>query len=171
MFKKLDLKKKKELERKCEVFERQYLLNPFMLQTSTDEELSQVINDLAKQYRNSDLAYDVVFNINLESDLLMIYGEFIARLQQQASLKKIEADNLEDKSVYQLRTDWIKSNTDKPPAMSYFEAQAREIVKDIRVEQIKAETMLIRFKKAYSSLETKQNALKKKLDAMRYEEV
>lgn len=151
------------------MFDRNYLFNPFMLQTSSDEELSAEINKLASQYKHSDMPYDVVFNINLESDLLMIYGEFIARLQERADLKKIEADNLRDKTIYKLRTDWVKTTLDKPPAMSYFEAQAEDLVRDIRTEQIKAESMLTRFKKAYSSLETKQNALKKQLEVIKYE--
>lgn len=151
------------------MFEREYLFNPFMLQTSSDEELSNVINDLAKQYKFSDLPYDVVFNINLESDLLMIYGEFIARLQERADLKKIEANNMRDKAMYQLRTEWLKTSLEKAPAMSYFEAQAEDLVKNIRIDQLKAEAMLTRFKKAYTSLETKQNALKKKLESLKYE--
>ena len=153
------------------MFERNYLFNPFLLMTSSDEELSKQINVLANLYRNSDLAYDVVFNINLESDLLMIYGEFIARFQESAEISKLEANNMRDKAVYRLRKEWADTSTDKPPAMSYFEAQAEDLVKDIRIRQIKAEEMLTRFKKAYTSLETKQNALKKKLDAMKYEEL
>lgn len=153
------------------MFERTYLFNPFLLMTSSDEELSKQINILASQYRQSDLAFDVVFNINLESDLLMIYGEFIARLQERASLLKTEADNQRDKNIYKFRKDWKDTSSDKPPAMSYFEAQAEDSVHDTRVKQIKAESMLTRFKKAYASLETKQNALKKKLEAMRYEEL
>lgn len=148
------------------MFERNYLFNPFLLKTSTDEELSKVINELAKQYRQSDVGYDIVFNINLESDLLMIYGEFIARLQEEAELLKIECDNQRDKNVYKLRNDYIG---EKIPAMSYFEAQAEDSVHDTRVRQKRAEAMLTRFKRAYSSLETKQNALKKKLEAMKYE--
>ena len=153
------------------MFERNYLFNPFLLMTSSDEELSKQINVLANLYRNSDLAYDVVFNINLESDLLMIYGEFIARFQESAEISKLEANNMRDKAVYRLRKEWADTSTDKPPAMSYFEAQAEDLVKDIRIKQIKAEEMLTRFKKAYTSLETKQNALKKKLDAIKYEEI
>lgn len=153
------------------MFERNYLFNPFLLMTSSDEELSKQINILANMYRNSDLAYDVVFNINLESDLLMIYGEFIARFQESAEISKLEANNMRDKAVYRLRKEWAETSTDKPPAMSYFEAQAEDLVKDIRIKQIKAEEMLTRFKKAYTSLETKQNALKKKLDAIKYEEI
>ena len=153
------------------MFERYYLFNPFLLQTSTDEELSKQINALASQYRTSDLPYDVVFDINLESDLLMIYGEFIARLQETASLLKMEADNQRDKNIYKLRKDWAETSKEKPPAMSYFEAQAEDSVHDTRIRQKKAESMLTRFKYAYSSLETKQNALKKKLDAIKYEEM
>ena len=153
------------------MFERNYLFNPFLLMTSSDEELSKQINVLANLYRNSDLAYDVVFNINLESDLLMIYGEFIARFQESAEISKLEANNMRDKAVYRLRKEWAETTTDKPPAMSYFEAQAEDLVKDIRIKQIKAEEMLTRFKKAYTSLETKQNALKKKLDTIKYEEI
>ncbi len=151
------------------MFERTYLFNPFLLQTSSDEELSKIINDLANQYKNSDIVSDIIFNINLESDLLTIYGEFISRFQETADLTKIEADNTRDKSIYKLRKDWIETSTEKAPAMSYFEAQAEDLVKDIRIRQIKAESMLTRFKKAYTSLESKQNALKKQLEALRYE--
>lgn len=151
------------------MYEREYLFNPFLLKTSTDEELSKVINDLARQYRQSDMAYDVVFNINLESDLLTIYGEFIARLQEEADLTKIRANNMRDKAIYRLRKEWSETTSDKAPAISYFEAQAEDLVSDLREKQLKAEAMLTRFKRAYSSLETKQNALKKKLEAMKYE--
>ena len=151
------------------MFERTYLFNPFLLMTSDDEELSKVINELAGKYRYSDLPHDVIYNINLEADLLTIYGEFIARFQKTADLSKLQADNQRDKNVYKLRKDWVDTNTEKPPAMSYFEAQAEDMVHDIRIQQFKAEEMLTRFKNAYKSLETKQNALKKKLDGLKYE--
>lgn len=151
------------------MYERTYLFNPFLLQTSTDTELSKVIDELVAKYRYSDMPYDIIFNINLEADLLTIYGEFIARFQKTADLSKLKADNQRDKNVYKLRKDWADTNSDKPPAMSYFEAQAEDLVHDIRLEQIKAEEMLTRFKNAYKSLETKQNALKKQLEVLKYE--
>lgn len=154
------------------MFDRQYLFNPFMLQTSSDDELAREINNLASKYIYEDRTpNEVAFNINLESDLLMIYGEFIARYQKQAELSKLDANILEAKSTYQLRKDWVSTSNEKPPAMSYFEAQGEELAKGLRTTQIDAESMLTRFKKAYTSLEAKQNALKKKLEAMRYEEV
>lgn len=153
------------------MFRTEDILNPYNLQRCSDEELSKAIDDIVAKYRYSDMPYDVAYNIEIESDLLTIYGEFIARLQKEASLLKFEADNQEAKAVYRLRKDWLQLSNDKAPAMSYFEAQAREQVADIRKKQIEAESMLTRFKKSYESLETKQNALKKKLDAMKYEVV
>lgn len=153
------------------MFEESYIHNPFLLKTATDEELCKEINELAKQYKNGDLPYEVVFNIELESNLLTIYGEMIARLQENYSLKKLEADSLEAKTIYQLRSDWLKTSTEKAPAIEYFKAQANGICKDVRTEQYKYEAMLTRFKKAYASLESKQNALKKKLEAMKWEQM
>lgn len=151
------------------MYDRTYLFNPLLLQTATDDELSREINNLASQYSHSEEITDIVFNINLESDLLMIYGEMIARFQENYSLTKLEADNIEAKTIYQLRSDWVKTNTEKAPSIDYFKAQASSIVSDLREKQYKADSMLTRFKKAYTSLESKQNALKKKLEALKYE--
>lgn len=154
------------------MFDRSYLLNPFLLQTATVDDLGRQIQLLAEQYIYEDhTPYDVVFNINLESDLLIIYGEIIARFQRDAEVTKHEADILEAKTTYQLRRDWVATSNEKVPAMSYFEAQAEELAKPLRDKQIEAETMLIRFKNQYKSVETKQNALKKKLDSFKYEMV
>jgi len=153
------------------VFDKRYLMNPFMLMTSTDEELNREISNLSSQYNYQDDTQGVISdNICLESDILMIYGEFIARYQKDAEMLKLEADILENKSTYQLRKDWVATSNEKPPAMSYFEAQGMEIAKSLRERQIDAKSMLDRFKMAYKSLETKQNALKKKQDAMKYED-
>lgn len=154
------------------MFERSYFFNPFLMMTASDDDLARELNALAGHYIYEDRTpNEVAFNINLESDMLMIYGEFIARYQKEAELKKLDANILEAKSTYQLRKDWVSTNKEKPPAMTYFEAQGEELSKSLRTDQINAESMLTRFKKAYTSLETKQNALKKKLDAMKYEEI
>lgn len=152
------------------MIEREYLFNPFLLQTASDEELSQTINELAQKYKYSDMVYDIAFNINLESDLLMIYGEFISRLTESYLLKKLQCDNKEAQRVYELRKEWVDNNNDKAPSIEYFKAQASNEIKEERASQLKDESMLTRFKKAYSSLESKQNALKKKLEVIKYEE-
>lgn len=146
-------------------------MNPFMLMTSSTEELAREINNLASRYNYQDDTQGIISdNICLESDILMIYGELIARYQKDAELLKLEADILEKKSTYQLRKDWVATSNEKAPAMSYFEAQGTEIAKSLWERQIDAKSMLDRFKMAYKSMETKQNALKKKQDAMKYED-
>jgi len=153
------------------VFEKSYLMNPFMLMTSSTEELAREINNLASRYNYQDDTQGIISdNICLESDILMIYGELIARYQKDAEMLKLEADILEKKSTYQLRKDWVATSNEKVPAMSYFEAQGTEIAKSLWERQIDAKSMLDRFKMAYKSMETKQNALKKKQDAMKYED-
>ena len=154
------------------MFQRSYYFNPFMMKTASDDDLARQLNDLAGRYiyeENMITISQVVFNINLESDMLMIYGEYIARYQEKVSRLKMDADSRERKQIYELLKNFISISTEKPPGIEYFRAEASDIVKDIRKEQYEAESMLTRFKKAYTSLETKQNALKKKLEAMRYE--
>ena len=53
--------------------------------------------------------------------------------------------------------------------MSYFEAMAKEFVKKDYIELAELNSRLFRFKKAYESIDSKQNALKKKIEAIRYE--
>ena len=54
--------------------------------------------------------------------------------------------------------------------MSYFQALASDFVKDKRVALAKKESDLKRFKIAYDSIEAKMNAVKKKMEAVRFEE-
>ena len=54
--------------------------------------------------------------------------------------------------------------------MSYFEAQAKKIVKEDREEQADLEARLMRFKKAYESTENIMNAEKKKMEAVKFED-
>lgn len=53
--------------------------------------------------------------------------------------------------------------------MSYFEAMAKEFVKEDSKRLADLGARLFRFKKAYESIDSKQNALKKKIEAIRYE--
>lgn len=154
------------------MFDRTYLLNPFVAKTMTIDELSTELNRLAQMYIHDDVTQaDVVFNICLESDLLVIYSVLIQRFKRDTEMTKLEADTLESKSVYQQRDDWVKTSTEKVPAMTYFEGKARELVKPLREKQINADCDWELLKRYYSSMESKQNALKKKLDSMKYDEV
>ncbi len=64
---------------------------------------------------------------------------------------------------------WQETQKEKPPAMTYFEAMAKEFVKEDSKKLAELGARLFRFKKAYESIDSKQNALKKKIEAIRYE--
>ena len=74
----------------------------------------------------------------------------------------------ENKQIYMQRKQWQETQTEKAPAMSYFESMAKEYVKQDLAELAKMEAQLFRFKKAYDSTTEIINALKKKMEAMKY---
>ena len=68
------------------------------------------------------------------------------------------------------RTNWNTEELGKAPAMSYFEALATRMSKDDIKTLAERECYLKRFKNAYETLEAKCNALKKKMESIRFEE-
>lgn len=146
----------------------QELLNPYLLEKATDLQLSDKINELSSKYRYSEEYKDIAFNINLESELLIIYGEFIARLTKKVQKAKYELENKITQEAYNLKnehynTERFKRNID------YFKSMASDKFK-IEYEKLKEdEAMLIRFKRCYESVEVKQNALKKNLEAIKFD--
>ena len=98
-----------------------------------------------------------------------LIGEMIARLQREYDILKTEISIAENKKAYTERKQWQESKKEKPPAMSYFEAIAKEYVQEASKQLAELGARLFRFKKAYESIDSKQNALKKKIEAIRYE--
>lgn len=94
----------------------------------------------------------------------------IARLYEDVNVMKADVSNEENLQVYKQRDVYEKTHEGKPPAMSYFQALASDFVKDKRVLLAKKESDLKRFKIAYESIESKMNAVKKKMEAVRFEE-
>ena len=90
-------------------------------------------------------------------------------ITHETDQKKNEIDIAENKQIYISRKQWEETNKSKAPAMSYFEAMAKEFVKEDSSKLAELSSRLFRFKKAYESIESKQNALKKKMEAIRYE--
>lgn len=150
--------------------EKTYLFNPFNLKKVTDETISEHIDEISNKYRNeADTPYDVAFNIELGANLLCLYGEMISRLTERYQIKKLDNNKGEMLETHRLRTQWSKTNEEKAPAISYFEALAVEKFEISRQEEYKLYGLLTRFKYAYESLEAKMNAWKKKLEAFKYE--
>ena len=149
-----------------------YLFNPWQIKRWKEEEIQIQVTELMKMYDpENDTMYGISKNIEVISDINYLYGEMIARLTDEVAKLKLENDTKEAKETVRTRKAWAKDNPgDKAPAISYFEAEAKEIVKEMREKQYDKSSDLTRFKYAYESMENKMNALKKKLESIKYEE-
>ena len=148
-----------------------YLFNPFQIKKKNEIELKNIYEEVYKELLDEpNTMYEYAHNIEVYSNLNYIIGEIIARLQRDViELKtKIKIDT----SITQTeeRKKWNIDADGKPPAISYFEALATRFSQEDINKLADKECSLMRFKNAYNSTEEKINALKKKMDAVRYEE-
>lgn len=151
------------------ILEKSYFINPFNLKTITDETISEQINALADKYVDGDAPFEIAHNIEIYANILYLYGEMISRLTERHQILKLENNKGELLETHRLRSEWSRSRTEKAPNISYFEALAVDKFELKRREEFKLFADLTRFKYAYESVEAKMNALKKKLDATKFE--
>lgn len=148
-----------------------YLFNPFQIKSKSAKELQVIYENVYKQLlEECNTMYEYAHNIEVYSNLNYIIGEIVARLQKDViELKtKIKIDTAITQT--EERKNWNTDIDGKPPAIAYFEALAtRFSQKDINSLADK-ECSLMRFKNAYKSTEDKINALKKKMESIKYEE-
>ena len=134
------------------------------------KQIADTYSNLQKELiENADTGFLISKNIEIYANMNYLIGEMIARLQQEYDLLKTDISIQENKQVYMQRKQWQETQKEKPPAMSYFEAMAKEYVKEDSKKLAELGARLFRFKKAYESIDSKQNALKKKIEAIRYE--
>lgn len=151
-------------------FEKLYMFNPFTIQDAKNEDIAQTYMNLQNLIiEDADTGFEIAKNIEIYANMNYLIGEMIARLQREYDLLKTEISIMENKQVYMQRKQWENTQTTKPPAMSYFEAMAKEFVKEDSKKLAELGARLFRFKKAFESIDSKQNALKKKMEAIRYE--
>ena len=153
-----------------EDFEKLYMFNPFMIEKADSREIGETYSKLQEKiHKETDTPYQLAENIEIYSNMNFLLGEMIARIQREYDLLKTDISITENKQIYMQRKQWQETNTDKAPAMSYFEAMAKEYVKEDLKKLADLGSRLFRFKKAYESIESKQNALKKKMEAIKME--
>lgn len=151
-------------------FEKLYMFNPFTIQNADSNAIAETYKSLQSEIvQDADTGFQIAKNIELYANMNYLIGEMIARLQEEYDLLKADISIMENKQVYLQRKQWQETNTDKAPAMSYFEAMAKDFVKEDSKKLAELGARLFRFKKAYESIDSKQNALKKKIEAIRYE--
>ena len=128
---------------------------------------SEVFNKLNDE---PNTMYEYSHNVEVYSNLEYIIGEVIARLTQEVlELKtKIKIDSAIN--TMEARNKWKEHSNEKAPAMSYFEAVATQMSQEDINRLAFKECSLSRFKNAYKSTEEKINALKRKMESIKYEE-
>lgn len=149
-----------------------YLFNPFELKKVKDNnEIAKLYGEVFKTLlEEPNTMYEYSHNIEVYSNLNYIIGECIARLTKDLIELKTNIEINKAMKTIEERNNWDTEKDGKQPAMSYFEALAtRFCEKDIKLLAQK-ESDLKRFKNAYQSTEEKLNALKKKQDAIKFEE-
>ena len=150
--------------------EKLYMFNPFTIQNADSQKIADTYSNLQREIiENADTGFQISKNIEIYANMNYLIGEMIARIQQEYETLKTEISITENKQVYMQRRQWQETQNEKPPAMSYFEAMAKEYVKEDSKKLAELGARLFRFKKAYESIDSKQNALKKKIEAIRYE--
>lgn len=147
-----------------------YLFNPFQIKKKTEVELKDIYENVYKDlFEDCNTMYEYAHNIEVYSNLNYIIGEIVARLQRDViELKtKIKIDTAINQTEERKR--WNTDVNGKPPAISYFEALATRFSQDDINKLVDKECSLRRFQNAYNSTEEKINALKKKMDSIRFE--
>ncbi len=151
-------------------FEKLYMFNPFTIQNADSQKIADTYTKLQNELiENPNTGFEISKNIEIYANMNYLIGEMIARLQQEYDTLKTDISIQENKQIHMQRKQWQETQKEKPPAMSYFEAMAKEFVKDDSKKLTELGSRLFRFKKAYESIDSKQNALKKKIEAIRYE--
>lgn len=151
--------------------EKLYLFNPFRIKEIPNSQLEKMYQETYnKLIDEPNSMYEYSHNIEVYSNLMYICGECIARFTREIiGLKtKIQIDT----SINQTneRKNWNTEENGKAPAISYFEALATRMSQEDIKSLADKECFKDRFKNAYDSLEMKVNALKKRMEAIRFEE-
>lgn len=151
--------------------EKTYLFNPFRINELKNTQLKEMYQNVYEKLLNEpNTMYEYSHNIEVYSNLMYICGEMIARYTKEIiELKtKIQIDTAINQT--EERKNWNTELDGKPPAIAYFDALATRMSKDDINLLAGKECLLKRFKNTYDTLETKCNALKKKMESIKYEE-
>ena len=151
--------------------EKMYLFNPFEIQKKSNNELRNIYYEVfTNLIEEPNTMYEYSHNIEVYSNLIYIIGEIIARLTKDVIELKTEIQIKSAIKCVEERKNWNIERDGKQPAMAYFEALGIKFCEDLIKLQAEKECNLKRYKNAYNSIEEKINSLKKKLEAVRYEE-
>ena len=151
--------------------EKLFLFNPFNIKNISEVELAKMYQEVHKKLLDEPNAmYEYAHNIEVYSNLNYIIGEVIARLTRDLINLKTDIQIKSATKSVEERKNWNVERDGKQPAIAYFEALGTKFCENEIKLLAEKECSLKRFKNAYTSMEDKINALKKKLESIKYEE-
>ena len=151
--------------------EKLFMFNPFRIKEITNAQLQELYNDIfSKLIDDPQTIFQYSHNVEIYTNLMYICGECIARFTREIiDLKtKIQIDTAINQT--EERKNWDTEKLGKAPAMNFFEARAIQLSQEDIKKLADKECFLKRFKNAYETLESKCNAIKKKIEAVKFEE-
>lgn len=150
--------------------EKLYMYNPFNLKNWKNEEIKNQLDILIQKYdADADTMMGLALNAENLTNQLSLIGEMIARLTEEVNLLDAEVKKELSIEIYMSRIEWAKQNDGKAPAIDYFKAIAQQKVADKSNILAKKESDLKRFKIAFEAMQEKINAVKRKMDAVKFE--
>lgn len=151
--------------------EKFYLFNPFYIKDADEKQLQEIYNNVFnKLIEEPNAMYEFAKNVEVYANLMYICGEIIARLTRDIIEVKTKIEINKAEKTVEERNNWNTEKYGKQPAMSYFEALGTRFCQDDIKLLAQKEMSLKRFKNAYNSLDAKMNAIKKKMEAVKFEE-
>ena len=150
--------------------EKIYLFNPFQIKNITNAKLQEMYQSTYEKLNaEPNTMYEFAHNIEVYSNLMYICGECIARFTRDIIALKSKIEINSAIKTTEERKLWKKEDG-KMPSIDYFKALATRFCEEDIKELADKECFLKRFKNAYNSIEEKMNSLKKKMEAVKFEE-
>jgi hypothetical protein len=147
-----------------------FRFNPFTIAEWSPEQVKQQYDIFAQELVGDDTQMVLANDIDVYANMGYLIGEMIARYSKDVSNMEATLKVNIANTIYRERNQYVEEHkNEKAPAMSYFENRAlSQYLEETKVLNEK-EAFLKRFKYAYDSIQDKQNALKKKLDSVRFD--
>lgn len=146
-----------------------FRFNPFTVAEWSNDQIKVQYDVFANNLSEGDTLMELSNNIDLYANMGYLIGEMIARYSRDVDDMEAQLKVDIANTISKERIQWLKDNADKPPAMSFFENRALSMNLKAMNELNEKEAFRKRFKYAYDSIQDKQNALKKKLESVRFE--
>lgn len=147
-----------------------FQFNPFAIKDQPNSFIKTEYERILSFMTNGDTPYEIAFDIDCYANMGYLLGEMIARYYVDTSNYEAQLKVDSSNQLVAERNQWMREHKDeKIPAISYFDSKVTSMLMDRYKTLNEMEGNLKRFKFAYDSLQDKQNALKKSLDAVKFD--